>query len=90
MLFDWDAVNRAHIERHAVSREEVEQVLAGEPLEYPAYSKGGERRYGFVGPTRSGRMLFVVVTRRRNAVRPVTAFPASQVMRKLYDEYVRG
>lgn len=87
LQFDWDGHNTAHIARHKISRQEIEEVLAGETLEYPAHSRGKEPRFAFVGPTAAGRLLFVVVTYRANLIRPVTAFDARRPMKKEYAEY---
>lgn len=84
----WDAANLLHIGRHEISRAEVEEVFAGNPLEYPAYNRQGEERAALVGPTLAGRMLFVVFTLRGKKVRVVTAYPARRIMRKQYDEYI--
>ena len=88
MRFAWDAENAEHIARHNVQMQEVEEVLRGDPLEYRAYPKSGERRFAFVGPTRQGRMLFVVVTLRGNAIRPVTGYDARRSMRTAYADYI--
>lgn len=89
VAFDWNAANEAHVARHGVSPDEVEQVILGNPIEYGVEHRKGELRLSFVGATESGRLLFVVVTKRGNAIRVVTAYPAQPKMKSLY-ETMRG
>lgn len=88
--YEWDEANEAHIARHGVSRAEAEQALAGNPMEFGAEYRHGEHRASVVGKTEAGRILFVVVTTRGNALRVVTAYPAQPRMRALYEEHGQG
>jgi hypothetical protein len=53
LVFDWDEANLAHIARHKVTPEEVEQVFANDPMDLSAEVVNGEERYTSVGPYRS-------------------------------------
>jgi len=87
MEFDWDQANRSHIAEHGVSPEEAEQVIFNEPLDLEAQIRNDEERTLQVGETDSGRILVVVTTWRDQKVRVVTAFPANQKIREVYEEY---
>jgi len=79
-LFDWDKHNLAHINKHKVTPEEVEQVLSNDPLfiETRIDLKSGEERIRELGHTNAGRVLFVGWMQRGDFVRPVTAYPANR------------
>jgi hypothetical protein len=53
----WDSWNAAHIARHQVTPDEVEDVCHGDPMTSATY-KGRTRVVGF---TRSGRILTVIL-----------------------------
>jgi len=55
----WDQETVNHIVRHAVSPEEVEEVLFNED-DKPIILKGKESKYLAYGQTQSGRYLLVV------------------------------
>lgn len=77
----WTPNNVSHIRRHDVRPTEVEEVFTGEPVEQVGHSG----RSIFVGPTKNGRMLAVVVEEEEGAVYyPVTARLASRVEGRLY------
>ena len=48
--FEWDAANESHIAKHRVDRYEAEY---------------GNPRYTYIGKTEDGRILFMVVDRKR-------------------------
>ena len=74
-LFDWDSANIGHIAEHDVTPEEAEEVILGNPLEIGFdISADGEHRWSYVGETGRGQVLQVVVTRRGEKIRIVTAF----------------
>lgn len=83
----WDTWNIAHIARHDVIPEEVEEVCHGQPITSQTY-KG---RLRVVGPTRSRRMLTVILapTEQPGVYYPVTARPADRKERR-HDEQQRG
>lgn len=57
--FDWDDDNIAHIEKHAFTPEEVEEVFAGDHK----VRRTREKRYIALGRTLDGRLAFVVFRR---------------------------
>jgi uncharacterized DUF497 family protein len=78
----WDEANEAHIARHAVVPEEVEEICFGP--HWALRAKGGKRRALF-GQTRGGRYLMVVLELvGRGAYRPVTARDMSHRERRRY------
>lgn len=82
----WTPVNAAHVLRHGVRTNEVEEVVDGEHIVEPGHSG----RSIVVGPTRDGRMLAVVIEPEGAGVFfPVTARPASRDERRRYAE-LRG
>jgi uncharacterized DUF497 family protein len=80
----WDPWNVGHIARHRVTPEEVEEVCHGEPVTSQTY-KG---RIRVVGPTRSRRMLTVILapTEEQGVYYPITARPADRKERQHYNE----
>lgn len=78
---DDDSGNVAHIARHGVSREEVEESLTDNPL----VLRGADGRYLAYGKTADGRLLFVVfVQSGRGMIRPLTARAMTDRERRLY------
>lgn len=85
MDFDWDDANTEHIARHAVAPEEAEGAV-NDPnrVGAPAYrAQNGERRQAITGRTEDGR-LTVILTRRDDLMRVVTARDASESERRAY------
>jgi uncharacterized protein len=82
--FIWDTWNIAHIARHDVIPDEVEEVCHGQPVTSQTY-KG---RLRVVGPTRSRRMLTVILapTQEPGVYYPVTARPADRKERRSYEQ----
>ena len=79
--FVWDDENMAHVARHAVSPEEVEEALVAEAL----VLRGPDSRYLAYGRTESGRWVFAVyVTQPRGRVRVLTARDMTEGERRLY------
>ena len=77
----WDAGNVAHIARHDVSQEEVEEVCEGEFIHRETY-KG---RLLIIGPTQTGRILAIVLAPEGEDVYyVVTARPADRRERRDY------
>lgn len=76
--FDWDEANVAHIARHSVLPEEVEQVLGNDAFDVGFELVSGEERWTSIGHTAGLRVLVVVWTMRGERVRPVTAFAAGK------------
>ena len=84
LLFDWDEANEGHVARHNIVPEEVEQVFANDPMDLGADVLDGEERYTGVGHTNRLRVLVLVWTMRGEAIRPITAFDASERLAKRY------
>ena len=83
--FLWDDANLEHIARHKLDEFDVEEALL-DPygLDVPASIWGGEHRFGFLGATASGRILFVVFTERGGDLRVVTAYDANAGQKRRY------
>ena len=84
LVFDWDEANLAHVARHNIAREEVEQVFVNDPMDLGADVVHGEERYTGVGHTIRLRVLVLVWTMRGDATRPITAFDASERLATRY------
>jgi uncharacterized DUF497 family protein len=80
----WDAWNVAHIARHRVIPEEVEEVCHDQPITSETY-KG---RLRVIGLTQSGRILTVILAPTPDAgvYYPITARPADRKERRNYRE----
>ena len=86
MEFDWDAENREHIARHAITPEEAEAALLIEPLEALVQQHETEERVLCFGRTRSGRMLTILYTEWRGKIRVVTAYDMTKEQQRIYFE----
>jgi uncharacterized DUF497 family protein len=81
----WDDWNTAHVATHGVTRDEVEEAVAGETIARATY----KNRILVLGPTRAGRMLAVVigpVPNEPGAYYTFSARPASRQERRYYRE----
>ena len=87
LIFDWDEANRAHIARHGVTPQEVEELILGNPLDIEL-QKGeegsGEERLLLLGETAKGRILQLVATWRDEKVRVIFAWDAPRQLRLFY------
>lgn len=80
-MFDWDEYNLDHIARHGIDLDEAEDtVLDPDRVSFPARS----RRVGFIGMTEAGTVLVVILDRKRDRWRVVTARDASPNEKKSY------
>lgn len=84
----WDDWNVAHIARHEVVPEEVEEVCHAKPVTSESY-KG---RLRVVGPTQRARMLTVILAPQgdEGIYYPVTARPADRKERTNYRQQRQG
>jgi uncharacterized DUF497 family protein len=84
----WDAWNIAHIARHDVTPDEVEEVCQGEFWSSETHSG----RLRIVGPAASGNLLTVILApqQEQGAYYVVTARPASRKERRGYRELKAG
>jgi uncharacterized DUF497 family protein len=84
--FDWDVQNEDHLAKHGISRSDAEDVLSGNHILLEYQMEGNEQRWVTVGATRSGRVLNIVFTVRREAIRPITGWTADKETEALYLE----
>ncbi len=85
MPFDWDPGNEDHVRKHDVEPREAEEALRDpRRLGVGAYNVQGERRWAVLAATESGRILFLVFTRREPMVRVVTARDARKREKRRY------
>jgi uncharacterized DUF497 family protein len=79
----WDQDTVDHISRHAVSPEEVEEVLFN-GSDSPQIMRGKENRYLAYGRTSAGRYLFVVLMIANRKTRIITARDMTDREKKFY------
>lgn len=86
--FEWDAGNAGKsFEKHAVTCEEAEEVFTERqfvPLGVQYEPPSREPRYGVLGETSEGKLLFVAFTLRNRRVRVISARPMNQRERNFY------
>ena len=82
--FDWDWHNEQHLAKHAISRDEAEDVLLGNHVLLEYQTLGNEQRWVAVGATRAGRVLNIVFAVRGEAMRPITGWDADKETADLY------
>jgi len=87
--FQWDHGNASKSEtKHRVTREDVEQVFANEPLIVTndhAHSSM-EERFHALGQTDSGRTLHASFTVRGTLIRPISVRPMNRKERMIYEK----
>ncbi len=79
----WDEDTAEHISRHAVSPEEVEEVLFNDSVS-PRIMRGKENRYLAYGKTNTGRFLLVVLIIADRKTRIITARNMTDREKKFY------
>jgi len=79
----WDEDTVDHISRHAVSPEEVEEVLFNDSVS-PRIMRGKENRYLAYGKTNAGRFLLVVLIIANRKTRIITARDMTDREKKFY------
>ena len=79
----WDEDTANHIARHAVSPEEVEEVLFNDS-DSPRIMRGKENRYLAYGKTNAGRFLLVVLIIANRKTRIITARDMTDGEKKFY------
>ncbi|MBI4238311.1 MAG: BrnT family toxin [Deltaproteobacteria bacterium] len=89
--FDWDVGNRTKNEKkHGVTSIECEEIFFNRPLIMAkAQLVAREERFAALGRTHGGRLLFVVLTIRKDRIRVISARPMSRKERKLYEKEVK-
>lgn len=88
--FDWDLWNIQKNEvKHGVSALEAETCFYDDKVsiyEDLKHSNTKEQRYILYGKSLEGRVLMIGFTIRKNKIRIITARPASQNERKIYEK----
>ena len=87
--FDWDEGNKAkNWEKHRVDFLECEEVFFNNPLIVgdDAKHSAQERRYFVLGRSNAGRMLYLVITIRKDKVRVISARDQSRKERQVYEQ----
>jgi len=79
----WDDGTADHISRHAVSPEEVEELLFNDS-DSPRIMRGKENRYLAYGKTNAGRFLLVVLIIANRKTRIITARDMTDREKKFY------
>jgi len=84
----WDEWNVAHIARHGVIPQEVEDVCQGTYISYESY----DQRFEVIGATHNERILTIILDPEPEPgiYYVVTAHPASKKDRKLYQQEKGG
>jgi uncharacterized protein len=92
--FEWDRGNTAKSNgKHGVTRTEAEQVFTANhlvPLGEQYQPPAPELRYGVLGETRKGKLLFLAFTLRGRRIRVISARPMSARERRLYVSLRKG
>jgi len=87
--FEWDQSNvDKNLVKHNVTHWECEQVFFNEPLiilDDPTHSVT-ENRYAAFGQTDDGRLLAVILTKRGELLRVISARDMSRGERKFYEQ----
>ena len=91
MEFEWDdAKNRSNLKKHGISFEEAILIFDGLILTYPDDRfEYGEERWLSIGKIEDTLVVVVIHTDRAGVVRIISARPAKQRERKLYDAHQR-
>jgi uncharacterized protein len=83
----WDDWNIAHIARHEVTPEDVEEVCRGDYLVRQTY----QGRYMLIGPNASGNLLSAILAPEgEDTYYVVTARPAAKQERRIYRQSTGG
>ena len=87
--FDWDQgnINKNFI-KHKVTSQECEEVFFDprKRILKDILHSGGEGRHILLGKSKSGRLLFIVFTLRKNKIRVISARDLNEKERKLYEK----
>jgi uncharacterized DUF497 family protein len=87
--FQWDQGNSdKNLAKHHVENWECEQIFFNEPLivlEDPGHSFS-EKRWAVFGRTDAGRLLVVIITKRGDLLRVISARDMNKKEREFYEE----
>lgn len=86
--FQWDKGNQSKsLEKHGITNQEAEEAFFGEKLIAPDQRHSGtEQRFGMLGKTSSGNILFIVFTLRKQHIRIISARKADKKEREIYEK----
>jgi len=84
----WNQETVDHISNHAVSPEEVEEVLFND-VDSPLIMRGKEGRYLAYGKTNGGRLLLIVWVAKYRKTKIITARDMSNKEKQFYKERKR-
>ncbi len=87
--FDWDEGNLYKNEKkHGLKWQEIEEVFFNQPLLVNEDQKHSEyeARCFALGVTHSGKMVYVVFTRRGERIRVISARPINRKERSIYEK----
>jgi uncharacterized DUF497 family protein len=84
LSFEWDEAILRHLARHRISRQELEQAIANDPVFVDFRDESGDERWYALGATGDLRVLFLVFSLRGGRVRPITGWEASRKLREAY------
>jgi len=86
--FEWDAGNTTKsLQKHGVTCEEAGEVLSQRrfiPLGEQVQPPSSEPRFGVLGETSNGKLLFVAFTIRKQSIRVISVRPMNEKERKFY------
>jgi uncharacterized protein len=86
--FEWDAGNETkNVQRHGVTCAEAEEVFTGRrliPLGEQFQPPSSEPRFGALGETSRGKLLFVAFTLRGQSIRVVSARRMNEREKRFY------
>jgi uncharacterized DUF497 family protein len=86
--FEWDTANAAKsLQKHGVTCAEAEEVFTERrfiPLGEQYQPPSSEPRFGVLGETCEGKLLFLAFTLRNQSIRVISARPMNERERKFY------
>lgn len=84
--FIWDEENTRHLARHEITPSEAEETCQLDPLIQEMQEHAAENRVLVFGRTAKGRMLTIIYTVRRGAIRVVTGYRMPKWQQRIYFE----
>lgn len=87
--FEWDKGNINKNKKHKVEDKEAEEVFFDKgKVTFPdaVYSTEGEERFRIIGKTKTGRLLFIVFTKRDGKIRIISARDVNRKEVPLYEK----
>ena len=83
--FDWDDANSSHLALHDITPDEAEQVMHSEPYELEIEDHPEDiLRIRYIGETRAGRVLIVLITWRGDLIRVISGSDAPRNSKASY------